>query len=56
MGGLDKVHEKRRRARFPWIPLILLLGTIYLFWVLPRMMPAKPVKVEFGNSDSADKS
>lgn len=38
-----------RRKRFPWIPLLALLGTIYLFWVLPHQLGDRPIDVEFTN-------
>ncbi|HEY0868322.1 MAG TPA: hypothetical protein VGE01_13135 [Fimbriimonas sp.] len=43
------VQGKRpvRRERFPWLLLLAVLGTIYLFWILPRQIGPKPVQVEF---------
>lgn len=35
------------KRRFPWLPLVLLLGTIYVFWVLPAQLGDRPVKVQF---------
>lgn len=42
----------RPKTRFPWVLLVLLLGTAYLFWVLPRQLPDEPVKVEFAGDDT----
>ena len=39
--------KKRDRRRFPWWPLVLLLATAYLFWVLPSQQGDRPVDVEF---------
>ncbi|HXH60151.1 MAG TPA: hypothetical protein VNI20_02205 [Fimbriimonadaceae bacterium] len=39
--------KQRNRKRFPWWPLVLLLLSIYLFWVLPYQRGDRPVKVEF---------
>jgi hypothetical protein len=39
--------KKRDRRRFPWWPLLLLLVSIYLFWVLPFQRGGRPVEVEF---------
>jgi hypothetical protein len=39
--------RKRDKGRFPWWPLVLLLASIYLFWVLPYQRGSQPVKVEF---------
>lgn len=36
-----------RRKRFPWLLLILLLGSIYGFWIYPARNPAPPVKIEY---------
>lgn len=43
------VEERQAPAkrRFPWLPLILLLGSIYLFWILPYQLGDRPVEVEF---------
>lgn len=36
-----------RRKPFPWLVLILLLGSVYAFWILPRQLGDRPVEVEF---------
>lgn len=38
-----------RKGRFPWLPLLALLGTIYIFWVLPYQLGDRPIEVEFAN-------
>ncbi|MFY9233014.1 MAG: hypothetical protein WAO58_00980 [Fimbriimonadaceae bacterium] len=44
----------RRRRRFPWLLFLLLLGSVYLFWVFPNyQMDLSKVKVEFSNSPQA---
>ena len=42
----------RRRKRFPWILLLLLLASVYAFWILPyyQLGTGKPVKVEFSGA------
>jgi hypothetical protein len=32
---------------FPWLPLLLFLASIYIFWVLPRQLGSQPPKVQF---------
>jgi hypothetical protein len=39
--------KKRDRRRFPWWPLILILVSAYLFWVLPSQWRDREVEVEF---------
>jgi hypothetical protein len=43
----SKKAELRRKRGFPWIPLILLLASIIVFWVLPTQLRERPVQVEF---------
>jgi len=47
--GASRVRAKRK---FPWLALLLLLGSVYLFWVLPRQLPDLPVKVELAGADA----
>ncbi|HRI43361.1 MAG TPA: hypothetical protein PLL78_05615 [Fimbriimonadaceae bacterium] len=46
MRGAETPRPTRER-RFPWLPLVLLLVSLYLFWVLPHQLGDRPVKVEF---------
>jgi len=40
--------KKRDRRRFPWLlPLLLILASIYLFWVMPYQQGRQKVEVEF---------
>lgn len=39
--------KQRSQKRFPWWPLILLIASVYLFWVLPYQRGKQPVRVEF---------
>jgi len=39
-------HVVGSRA-FPWLALLLLVGAVYFFWVLPYQMGRQPVRVEF---------
>ena len=41
-----KRSVKRRRST-AWIALVLLLASIYVFWVLPYQLGSHPVQVEF---------
>lgn len=41
-----RVKASRKRG-FPWLPLILLAASVYVFWILPRQFPARAVQVEF---------
>jgi hypothetical protein len=40
----------KRKEPFTWVLWLVLLGSIYLFWVLPHQLPKAPVKVDFGES------
>jgi hypothetical protein len=46
----------RKPAKFPWLALILLAASIYVFWVLPRQIPQKPVDVRFEDGPRAPKA
>jgi len=39
--------KPRRKSNIPWWPIILLLASVYLFWVLPHQLGDRPVDVEF---------
>jgi hypothetical protein len=39
--------KKRDRRRFPWWPLVLIVASIYLFWVLPYQQREREVEVKF---------
>jgi hypothetical protein len=40
---------KRREApkRFPWVPLVLLVASVILFWVVPALTDEPQVEVVF---------
>ncbi|MCW5943463.1 MAG: hypothetical protein KIS66_14620 [Fimbriimonadaceae bacterium] len=38
-----------RRRVGAWLPILLLLGSIYVFWVLPAQLGERPVRADFGN-------
>lgn len=44
-GGRSSARPAKRR--FPWLLLLLLLGSVYGFWVHPLRHPAPPVKIEY---------
>lgn len=46
-GQEDRVQKGVRQRRFPWLLLILLLGSIYVFWIMPYQRGDRPVQVEF---------
>jgi hypothetical protein len=39
--------ESRRPRNTAWIAFALLLVSIYVFWVLPRQLGSRPVRVRF---------
>ena len=39
--------KKKQGNPFPWLLLILLLATIYIFWIYPIQKPRPPVKVTY---------
>jgi len=41
------VSKPNRKESFPWLLLLGLLGSIYLFWVLPLQIGLSAPKVEF---------
>ncbi len=43
---VEKVTTPKHR-RFPWLLLLLLIGSVYLFWVMPYQRGDRPVQVEF---------
>ncbi|MEI7576093.1 MAG: hypothetical protein WCK51_04310 [Armatimonadota bacterium] len=32
-------NVRRSKSNFPWLWLVLLIGSIYLFWIMPRQRP-----------------
>ena len=32
-----------KRTKFPWLPLVLFLGTLFLFWVHATLIGVSPV-------------
>ena len=54
MTRLDPSHTKRSQKQdpsIPWMPLLLLLISIYLFWILPVQWGDAPVRVEFADKE-----
>jgi hypothetical protein len=41
------VRRPKKRRSTAWIAFILLLASIYVFWVLPYQLGSHPVRVEF---------
>jgi hypothetical protein len=39
--------ESGRDSSFPWVALLLLAISVYLFWILPRQLPDRPTEVVF---------
>ena len=48
-GILVRVKAPKRKPKFPWLALIVLIASIYVFWVLPSQLGDKPVDVEFSS-------
>lgn len=42
-----KKEAGKDKKPFPWLLLILLLASLYAFWVLPFQLGPRPVEVEF---------
>jgi len=55
VGKAGRASGKKRQERFPWLVLLALLATVYLFWILPRQLGPQPVKVDFAPSTSASR-
>lgn len=47
---LESSRGSKAVPRIPWVPLILLVGTVFLFWVYPYQCDKGGVKVEFSDS------
>lgn len=43
---MGRIYGKPKR-RFPWLLFLLLLVTVYAFWVLPAQLGPRKVQVEF---------
>jgi hypothetical protein len=41
------IKPKAKPEPFPWLPLLILIATIALFWFLPTERHPAPVRVEF---------
>ncbi len=39
--------SKPRPRRFPWLLLLLLLASVYGFWIHPLRSPPPPVRIEW---------
>lgn len=35
------------KPRFPWVLVLALVATAYVFWVLPTQLEARPVQFEY---------
>ena len=51
--GESPNKSAKKKDKFPWILLIVFLGSLYFFWVLPYQLGNRPVQVEFAGDDSA---
>jgi hypothetical protein len=49
---LRPIDKKKKKERFPWLLFLALIGTIYLFWILPRQRGPQPVQVEFKSAET----
>ena len=54
-GRGSKPTNKKPNASFPWIVFLLLLVTIYLFWIYPIQRGRSPVRVSFEPAPSSSK-
>jgi hypothetical protein len=50
--GRPQQFSSKRKEKFPWILLVVLALTTYLFWILPLQLGPRPVKVEFSKLKS----
>ena len=42
---------KSGKPKFPWLLLLALIATVYIFWILPYQLGPRPVRVEFAGND-----
>jgi hypothetical protein len=54
-GASASAAKKKQPYRFPWILLLLLLATLYLFWIYPFQRGRPPVQVTFEPANSTPK-
>lgn len=47
MRKTQQKNSKRGFLKSPIVPFLLLVGTIYLFWIAPLQRQDKPIYVEF---------
>lgn len=38
---------RRKRPAIPWVPLVLLIVSVYIFWIMPLHMPRPEMKIDF---------
>ena len=43
--------SKRAKPKYPWVLLLLLIASVYVFWVLPIQLGTRPVRVEFAGEN-----
>jgi len=45
----DQIEKPvRRKARpFPWMVFLLLVASLYFFWIFPMKRTSEPVKIEY---------
>jgi hypothetical protein len=40
-------RKAKPKRRFPWVLFLLLLASVYVFWILPLQIGPRPVHVQF---------
>jgi hypothetical protein len=45
------VRKRPSKPRFPWLLFLLLLASVYAFWILPQQLGPRQVHVEFVNDE-----
>jgi len=54
-GSTAASKKKKPASRFPWIVFLLLLASIYIFWIYPLQKGRPPVHVTFEPGTSSTK-
>lgn len=50
---MARIYGKPKR-RFPWVVFLLLLASVYAFWILPIQLGVRKVEVEFVKAEGSE--
>jgi hypothetical protein len=44
------IKSQQKPRRFPWLPLVLLVASVYAFWIFPNQRGEYKVDVQFDSA------